>query len=509
MLIGPAGLIAVQVAAFPWLEVSGALAGLLAAVLLFRELASPRGDGGLPDLLRRLLFAGGAALVAYGLVSNLRGPETRRGDGEVFTARMGAEATMQVHYSGLPAAERSGSAHDRAIEELQEGLKAEPSAAGLRRRLGIVLADRGDYSAALEELRRAERDAASARGAPYSPGSVKLWEELYAGSPPSAGRLEASRPALQERRLGWMADLALLAAARRMPDGEAADRYQDAVRRSSASFLQRLLPPSIFLLVFVPQIAVVVLGVGFVLVRTGVLRREPPEPDSAVYILWESFILYMGLAALPQFIFPAPAAGDMSGLAWRLLASDGLQMLAILYLVVRLHLAGYSPRACGLTSRWLPLNLGIGLAAVFVILPGAILVGMVSTWLGNLLFPSIPAPYHPISGFAAQANSGFVRLTLLFVAAVGAPVLEEVFFRGCLYSALRRRWGIAGGIVASSAFFALLHPQLPLGFLTVAALGAAFCGLYEWRQSLAPGMVAHGLNNGFVFLILYSLFPGG
>ena len=70
-------------------------------------------------------------------------------------------------------------------------------------------------------------------------------------------------------------------------------------------------------------------------------------------------------------------------------------------------------------------------------------------------------------------------------------------------------FGIGAALFASSAFFAILHPQLPLGFLPIAVLGAVFAGLYEWRQSLVPGMVAHAINNAVAFAMLNLVFPLG
>src|SRR5262249_20915222 len=121
----------------------------------------------------------------------------------------------------------------------------------------------------------------------------------------------------------------------------------------------------------------------------------------------------------------------------------------------------------------------------------------------------IPPPFHPFLAVSAAARSGWIRLALLVAAAVLAPMLEELFFRGLLYGALRRRFGIPVGVVASAAVFSLLHPQLPLGFLSIFVLGAVFAVLYEWRQSLVPGMVMHAINNGIIWVYLNLLFAPG
>ena len=86
-------------------------------------------------------------------------------------------------------------------------------------------------------------------------------------------------------------------------------------------------------------------------------------------------------------------------------------------------------------------------------------------------------------------------------------------FRGVLYRHLRE--GTRGLGWVSSAFisavgvsfiFAAIHPQ---GLLTVPALmGLAFgfTLIREWRGTLIPSMIAHGINNGVVLLLTIVAF---
>jgi hypothetical protein len=145
--------------------------------------------------------------------------------------------------------------------------------------------------------------------------------------------------------------------------------------------------------------------------------------------------------------------------------------------------------------------------AYTVLTPAAVLLGVATQFLSDRLFPNVAPPYHPLAGWTALGGGLEIRAALGLLSVVGAPLLEEIFFRGALYGAIRRRRGIAVGLAGSAVVFAMLHPQLPLGFLPIAILGAAYAGLYEWRQSLIPAMVAHALNNGTVFLILCLAFP--
>ncbi len=48
---------------------------------------------------------------------------------------------------------------------------------------------------------------------------------------------------------------------------------------------------------------------------------------------------------------------------------------------------------------------------------------------------------------------------LVLIAVVGAPLVEELFFRGLLLRSIEKRLGWVWAIVGSSVFFGLAHPQ--------------------------------------------------
>jgi membrane protease YdiL (CAAX protease family) len=79
-----------------------------------------------------------------------------------------------------------------------------------------------------------------------------------------------------------------------------------------------------------------------------------------------------------------------------------------------------------------------------------------------------------------------------FVASVGAPVAEEVFFRGFLYRSLRNRLSILPACLLSATMFGLLHTQYPLAVRPVLVFfGVITCLLYERTGSLLPGIALH------------------
>ena len=111
---------------------------------------------------------------------------------------------------------------------------------------------------------------------------------------------------------------------------------------------------------------------------------------------------------------------------------------------------------------------------------------------------------HPI--IVELANGVWsIRILLIFMAAVAAPVVEETVFRGVLYRQLRsssckfpKVLSIGCSVFLVSFVFAAIHPQ---GWVAIPALMSIAVGmnlLREWRGSLIPSMVVHGLSNGIV-----------
>jgi hypothetical protein len=84
---------------------------------------------------------------------------------------------------------------------------------------------------------------------------------------------------------------------------------------------------------------------------------------------------------------------------------------------------------------------------------------------------------------------------------VAAPLVEEFFFRGFFYRALRNRAGVAGAAVATGVVFGLIHAASspPENLVPLAILGALFCLLYQWTGSIYPCIALHAINNAIAF----------
>jgi len=93
-----------------------------------------------------------------------------------------------------------------------------------------------------------------------------------------------------------------------------------------------------------------------------------------------------------------------------------------------------------------------------------------------------------------------VAFTLIFLL-VGAPLVEELFFRGLLQRSLESRFAPPVAIGIQALLFGTAHLSVPLEaanavvFAGTSVAGVAL-GVSAWRyHRLGPGIIAHGLFN--------------
>jgi uncharacterized protein len=99
------------------------------------------------------------------------------------------------------------------------------------------------------------------------------------------------------------------------------------------------------------------------------------------------------------------------------------------------------------------------------------------------------------------AGNGVAITIFIGLLVVGvAPAVEEFFFRGFFYTALRTRFPFIAAALIDGLVFGAVHA--PTGIEAVPpliALGFAFCVAYEATGSILPGIVLHALNNMIAF----------
>lgn len=156
-------------------------------------------------------------------------------------------------------------------------------------------------------------------------------------------------------------------------------------------------------------------------------------------------------------------------------------------------------------------EVGYGFTTYGTAIPMVIVGAAIAFVMSLVLNQEFASASHPIQQAIAE-GSLWDRLLLLLLAAVAAPVVEEIVFRGVLFRHLRdisMGWGRGASFVASalgsSLMFAAIHPQGVLFIPILGALAFAFCLARETRGSLISCMVAHGINNGLIVCINIAL----
>lgn len=377
---------------------------------------------------------------------------------------------------------------------------------------------------------RAQQTRGEITPTPEEAGLASLLDRLYAGYERSLKRTARDKtprpgapdlsPDKQEKlreQLGWFGELALAPAG--SPDEALRAEVLAAARRTvwgEFGVLGGMLCGA-----FLGLVLLILAGAFWL---AGKLRGGlTPAERGGVYA--ETFAWYMVLfpalslgVAWGMRAVLSPALREQVGLLASALPPLG-SLLALAWPVLR----GVSWRQVRQDIGWTwgrrpglePLvGLGCYLGALFMLLAG-LLVYFGLTVLVKRLGIAPPTPSHPIVQEVAQSGwRGW--LEVLFLASVVAPFVEETMFRGVLYRHLRdataswagRVGSVLGSAVLSSVVFAAIHPQ---GLLFVPVLGGlafVFALTREWRGTLVPTMIAHGINNTVVLLLLIATMGG-
>jgi membrane protease YdiL (CAAX protease family) len=113
------------------------------------------------------------------------------------------------------------------------------------------------------------------------------------------------------------------------------------------------------------------------------------------------------------------------------------------------------------------------------------------------------SPQTPNNALASELShlNGIVLTISAVSLTLCAPAVEEIFYRGFVYRALRNRLPLLPAVVVAAAMFALVHagghPSSAL--LSAAFFGVVACLLYERTGSLLPAISLHIFNDAGAF----------
>lgn len=139
----------------------------------------------------------------------------------------------------------------------------------------------------------------------------------------------------------------------------------------------------------------------------------------------------------------------------------------------------------------------LGIVAQLVMVP---VVSLPFIWLSGSDADALSEPARELAD-KAQAGSTIGVVLFALVVIVGAPIAEELFFRGLVLRAVEKRFGTTIGLIGSSVAFGATHLQA-LQFPALTAAGLLFGWLAVRYDRLGPAILCHMAFNATTVVTL-------
>lgn len=179
---------------------------------------------------------------------------------------------------------------------------------------------------------------------------------------------------------------------------------------------------------------------------------------------------------------------------------DTLTVVFIIYFAVVEYKESIA--TLGLSLKNFVNNVFYGIVGYLATVP-VLLAVVIATAVVVTALKYTPPQQAVVQVFMKEQDVRFLVFTSFF-AAVAGPIIEELFFRGFMYNALKKSIPVFWAMFISAAAFAALHAHA-VGFLPILVIGMLLAYLYEKTGTIVASVTVHILHNasmvGFVFLL--------
>lgn len=179
---------------------------------------------------------------------------------------------------------------------------------------------------------------------------------------------------------------------------------------------------------------------------------------------------------------------------------DALAVIFIIYFTVGQYREKLA--SLGLSLKNFTRNVFYGAVGYLAIIPPLIGSLMAIAFVIHVT-KYVPERQPVVELFLKERGAAFLTYTTLF-AAIAGPVVEELFFRGFMYGALRKYIGIFWATMVTAVLFSALHTNV-VGFFPIMILGIALAYIYEKTGTLVSSITLHTIHNltmvSFVLLV--------
>lgn len=245
-----------------------------------------------------------------------------------------------------------------------------------------------------------------------------------------------------------------------------------------------------------------------------VLPTENPTPDNPPWGNWTAFLVWLAsiaFIALIPILFVMPYLAKQTNLPAdrnalkEFLTSDPTAILLSVIAVIPAHILTLALAWIVITkfnkySFWESLGWrsgGFTLWHYILILVGIFAVAAVTSYY---------FPEQDNDMLRVLRSSRTAVFVIAFLATFTAPLVEEVIYRGFLYSAFQRSFGVVTGVLLTTFLFAVIHvPQYYPSYSTIfliVLLSLVLTLVRVRTKNLLPCVILHTIFNGIQSLLL-------
>lgn len=213
----------------------------------------------------------------------------------------------------------------------------------------------------------------------------------------------------------------------------------------------------------------------------------------SVLIFTAPNLLLVGFGALEESV-DAASGPDSAEMVFSLVVTLVFQVLLFALALLPVLAAGRPYRRILGLTRTSPLVIAIGLGVGVVV--------AITAYTVNAILIGLFGAGQPVEQQLLQDSltGGVTTILVVIIAVIGAPITEEVVFRGIFFRSLTGTLGVHVAAVASAVVFAVIHFEVlysqPLGLGGLFVVGVVLAYAFHLTGSLVVPILGHAVFNG-------------
>lgn len=219
-------------------------------------------------------------------------------------------------------------------------------------------------------------------------------------------------------------------------------------------------------------------------------------------------VLYFSMGALMAAFTPPgasapPTTTNQELESYKVLNGTFLNLVLAFVLLVRMFHSGRL-EALGLKKHSLKALIGAPVAGYIVVLLIHFLLDRAGLFQWIEQATDAPAEQSIVSVLRTSSDVPLIAV-ICFSAAIAAPLVEELIFRGYLYPIMKKYTGVWFALISTSLLFGIIHVSL-VPLIPLAIFGAVLVLLYEYTGTIWTPIIAHCIFN--TATLVNILYPG-